>query len=180
MFALRSLGYTNIAGVDVSAEQVAIARQVMPRVVLGDVFDFLEQQPESFDFISALDLIEHLGKEEVFRFLDGCHAALRPKGRLVLQTPNADSCFVGSVRYGDFTHETCFSPHALGWLLELCHFHKIEARECGPAPTGPITAVRWLLWPALRAGLQLWNVVETGSRGSGVYTRVFVLSGVKR
>jgi hypothetical protein len=36
------------------------------------------------------------------------------------------------------------------------------------------------VWQALRAGLRLWNFVETGSSGSGVYTRVFVISGVKK
>src|SRR5947209_1860262 len=99
----KARGYVNLSGVDLSAEQVQIARQVVPGVVEGNVFDFLEARPAAFDLVTALDIIEHLHKEEVFRLLDACHHALRPGGRLVLQTPNADSPFAAAIRYGDFT-----------------------------------------------------------------------------
>ena len=179
LFGMKSLGYTNLAGVDISPEQVSIARQATSRIVLGDAVEFLESRPASFDFIIGLDVIEHLQKGEVFRFLDACHASLRPGGRLVLQTPNADSCFVGAVRYGDFTHETCFSPQSLDRLLTMCGFERIEWREGGPAPVGLVSAGRWVLWQAIRTGMRVWNFAETGSSGSGAYTRVFLISGVK-
>jgi len=181
LFFFRQQGFTRLHGVDTSPSQVRLARQVVPEVVQSDVFDFLRQSEDGFDLIAALDLIEHLHKDEVLNFLDLCHARLKPGGRLILQTPNADSPWVTGVRYGDFTHEVCFSPPLLARLLRLCGFVDIEAREMGPVAWGYSAAstVRFAFWQGIRALLRLWNVVETGRPGSGILTRVFVISGCK-
>jgi SAM-dependent methyltransferase len=179
LFFFRERGFKRLSGVDVSPEQVRLAREVVPDVVEGNLFDFLQSRAESFDLITALDLIEHLTKDEVLRFLDLCREALRPGGRLILQTPNADSPFYGSIRYGDFTHEVGFTPNSLGWLLKLCGFQAVQARECGPFPGRVVSRLRYLLWRTIRIGVRVWNMIETGSQGSGVYTRVFLMSGVK-
>jgi 2-polyprenyl-3-methyl-5-hydroxy-6-metoxy-1,4-benzoquinol methylase len=182
LYFFRHQGFVRLYGVDASPSQVRLARQVVPEVVQGDVFDFLEQSEGGFDLVAALDLIEHLRKDAVLDFLDLCHARLKPGGRLILQTPNADSPWVSGVRYGDFTHEICFSPPLLARLLRLCGFVDIEARETGPVAWGYSAAstVRFALWQGIRALLRLWNLVETGEPGSGVLTRVFVISGCKR
>lgn len=174
-------GYTDVHGVDVSPEQVTLARQVTPNVTQADVLKYLAGQAERFDFMSGLDIVEHFRKDEVLAFLDLCHAALKPGGRLVLQTPNADSPWMTAVRYGDFTHELGFNPNALSRLLALVGFEAIEPREQGPVPWGYSVAstLRWCVWQAIRAGLKVWNIAETGDAGSGVFTRVFLISGVK-
>lgn len=177
-FARR--GYGHVAGVDRSAEQVALARSHAPGVECGDVVDFLRKRSGCFDLVTGIDIVEHFTKDEALDFLDACYGALRPGGRLVLQTPNADSPFVGAVRYGDFTHETCFTPTLLRQLLELAGFAEVECREAGPIARGAKSLVRAALWRLIRAGLRLWNLAETGSGGSGVLTRVFLASGVRR
>lgn len=179
LHVLGTRGFTRLSGVDVSSEQVEIARQVCPAVAQSEAVDYLERRPAEFDLLLALDLIEHLGKDDVLPFLDACRRALRPGGRLILRTPNADSPFDSTIRYGDFTHEVCFNPHSLGWLLELCGFDCIEAREAGPRPLGIRSAGRFVLWRLLRRGIWLWNLIETGTGGSGVYTRVFFMSGTR-
>jgi hypothetical protein len=98
----------------------------------------------------------------------------------VLQTPNGESPFGGSVRYGDFTHETCFTPPLLGQLLELTGFGAAECRECRPVVRGAASLARSALWRALRQLLRIWNLAETGSAGSGILTRVFLASAVRR
>jgi 2-polyprenyl-3-methyl-5-hydroxy-6-metoxy-1,4-benzoquinol methylase len=175
-------GYRRICGVDIRPDQISRARQVTEQVILGDAIDFLEKQRNRFDLIIGLDIIEHFHKPEVLRFLDCCHDALKPRGRLVLQTPNAESPWGGSIRYGDLTHEVCFNPNALSRLLRLAGFSDIEAREAGPVLRGGslVSTARYALWQAFRAGLTLWNLAETGCRGSGVFTRVFLVSGLKR
>ncbi len=177
--ALGSFGYTSLAGVDASGEQVRVAREIAPQVVEGDLFEYLSEHEAAFGLVTAFDVVEHLGKEEVMAFLDACHRALAPGGRLVLQTPNAESPWGPSVRYGDFTHETCFTPESLGWLLRLSGFEEIEGREAGPRPLGPVSFGRFFLWRWIRWALALWNLVETGSAGSGIYTRVFLISALK-
>lgn len=177
----RQRGYTNLTGVDISPEQVALARQVTPNVVQDSVLDFLEAHPESFGLITGLDIVEHFQKDETLRFLDACYAALKPGGRLILQTPNAESPWGTVHRYNDFTHEVCFNPNALVRLLRLCGFSHIEAREQSPVPWGYSlsSSARYLVWRAIRLGLMLYNVAETGGVGSGVFTRILIASARK-
>lgn len=173
--------YANVHGVDISPEQVALARQVTPNVEQANVLDYLAKNPGRFDFISGLDIVEHFRKDEVLRFLDLCHAALKSGGRLVLQTPNAESPWGTHHRYNDLTHELAFNPNALSRLLALVGFTAIEAREQGPVPFGYSIAssLRWLAWQTIRVGLKVWNLAEMGDAGSGVFTRVFLISALR-
>jgi 2-polyprenyl-3-methyl-5-hydroxy-6-metoxy-1,4-benzoquinol methylase len=177
-FAKR--GYRDVHGVDVSSEQVELARRHCAQVEAGHLIPYLHARPGRFDLLTGFDIVEHLDKDEVLDFLDACHGALRPGGRLVLQTPNADSPFAGTVRYGDFTHETCFTPALLGQLLALTGFGDPEYRETRPVARGAPSLVRAALWRCLRQLLRLWNLVETGNAGSGVLTRVFLVSAIRR
>ena len=177
----KRMGYTNITGVDISPEQVKLARQVTPNVDEADVLEWLESNPASFDLITGFDIVEHFHKDEVLRFLDACHAALKPGGRLILQTPNADSPWGTVHRYNDFTHEVGFNPNALSRLLSLTGFQSIVSRETGPIPIGHSvkSTIRYLIWQFIRASLKLWNLAETGGVGSEVFTRVFLIAGEK-
>lgn len=181
LYFFKRMGYTNITGVDISPEQVKLARQVTPDVEEANVLDWLESHPASFDLITGLDIIEHFHKPEVLRFLDACCSTLKPDGRLILQTPNADSPWGTVLRYGDFTHEVGFNPNVLSKLLALVGFKEIESCEQGPVPTGHSlkSSIRYLIWQTIRTGLKLWNLAETGDAGSGVFTRVFLISGIK-
>jgi 2-polyprenyl-3-methyl-5-hydroxy-6-metoxy-1,4-benzoquinol methylase len=173
-------GYRDVRGVDVSAEQVELARHHAANVEAGDLVTFLRARPERFDLLTGLDIVEHFTKDEVLDFLDACHGALRTGGRLVLQTPNGESPFGGTVRYGDLTHETCFTPALLAQILELTGFGSVECRECRPVARGAVSRVRIALWQVIRQLLRLYNLAETGSPGSGVYTRVFLACALRR
>jgi 2-polyprenyl-3-methyl-5-hydroxy-6-metoxy-1,4-benzoquinol methylase len=60
------------------------------RVLHGDAMNLPEPfEPESFDAITAGELIEHF--ERPLDFLRACHATLKPDGLLVLSTPNPNS-----------------------------------------------------------------------------------------
>src|SRR5262245_6471649 len=177
---LKRRGYSGLMGVDISAAQVALARQVLPQVEEADVLDWLVRPAKRFDLLIALDLIEHLRREESLRFLDLCCEALNPGGRLVLQTPNADSPFGLQYRYGDITHEWAFTVDQLTRLMKRAGFSGIEARGQGPVPWGysVTSTARWVLWWGIRTGLQLWNLAETGVR-LPVLTRVFLITGCR-
>lgn len=175
----KSRGYINISGVDISPEQVALARQVTGDVVESDAIEFLQARSAGYDLVIGLDIVEHFKKDDVLPFLDACYNALRPGGRIVLQTPNAESIFGMKIRYGDFTHETAFDPSSLKKLLALCGFIEIEGREAGPAVHGVVSLARYFIWKVIRAALALYSLSETGDMGSGIYTRVFLMSGIK-
>ncbi len=174
-------GYKNVEGVDISPDQVALSRQVVSEVTEGHVIEFLESNPDQFDLITGFDIIEHFFKDEVLQFLEAAYSALRPNGRLILQTPNAESPWGAQHRYNDFTHEIGFNPNALGRLLRVVGFSAVEPRECGPVPLGNsiFSGIRFTLWQGIRLGLMAYNLIETGNPGDKVFTRVFLISGVK-
>jgi cyclopropane fatty-acyl-phospholipid synthase-like methyltransferase len=178
---LKQHGYTNVIGVDISSEQVQIARQALTNVIQANALGYLEANPGKFDLITGLDFIEHLKKDEALRFLDGCHAALKSNGRLILQTPNAASPWGNSLRYGDFTHETGFDTNSLSHLLSLCGFMGIKVREAGPVRWGYSikSTIRYYMWQLIRCPLKLYNLIETGESGSGIFTRVFLITAEK-
>ena len=179
LYFLRSLGYTNAVGVDVSPEQISIARQIA-NVVEGDATEFLERNAEQFDVVIGLDIVEHFRKDEALRFLDACYSSLKPGGRVILQTPNGGVPWALSAMYGDMTHETFFSPELLQRTVRIAGFQAVSLREMGPVPLGysVLSSVRWLLWQFVRAGSVARNLIETGS-SSGIYSRVFLLSAIR-
>lgn len=178
---LKNGGYEYVTGVDISPEQVRLSAQVIPDVVQANAIEYLENHQAAYDLIVGLDIVEHFDKAEALRFLDACFSSLRPSGRLILQTPNAESPWGTAHRYNDFTHELGFNPNAIGRLLQLIGFSKVEARELGPIPFGYSAAstLRAALWQLIRASLKFWNIVETGHPGCGVFTRVFLVSATK-
>jgi len=180
LYFLKTRGYTNLKGVDISPEQVNLARQVINSVAERNAIEYLDSHPDSFDLIIGLDIIEHFRKDEVLHFLWGCYKATRSGGRLILQTPNAESPWGIMHRYHDFSHELAFDPFSLKKLLELCGFVKIEPRPAGPVVHGVLSLGRFLLWKVIWSLLALWNLSETASIGSGIYTRVFLISAIKR
>lgn len=179
LFALRQAGYNTLYGVDYSIEQAANAKLVCEHVEQGDAIAYLTQNKEKFDIITAYDIIEHFDKAEIFTFVDALFGSLKPGGRLIVQTPNADSPWFGTVRYGDFTHELAFTPQSLSLILKVAGFSQFESRECRPFVHGLKSGLRAILWRCLRGTLTAWNLIETGSIGSGIYTRVFIAKADK-
>jgi len=175
----KTRGYADLQGVDVSPEQVALSKQVTENITEANTIDYLVEKQQSYDLITGLDIIEHFQKSEVLKFLDASYGALKPGGRIILQTPNAGSPWGMMVRYGDFTHEVAFGPNSLKQLLSLCGFSEIESRETGPVIHGVLSLGRFLIWKIIRVGLAIWNLSETGGMGSGIYTRTFLISGRK-
>lgn len=181
LYLLRRLGYSNLTGIDLSPEQIRIASQWLRDAVIieGDAREFLTGSVDRYGLICAFDVIEHFRKEEVLPFLELVYQALKPGGRFILQTPNAESPNVGSVAYADFSHEWFFTPEGLEHVLRLAGFSGFQARESGPHIHGVKSLVRFGLWRLIRLFLALWNLAEMGSAGSGVYSRVFVATAVK-
>lgn len=161
----KNRGYHDLAGCDISPDQVERARRVVPSVEFADVLGWLSRHESRFALITALDLIEHLTRGEALRFLELARHALRPGGRLILQTPNAAAPGGMDYRYGDMTHEWCYNPNQLERLLRRAGFGHVEFHEQGPVPWGysATSTIRWLVWKLLCAGVQLWWLAETGA-----------------
>lgn len=169
---LKSQGYTNLAGVDSSAQQVKIAHCLdLAQVEVGDIFTVLNKYRNRFACISAFNVLEHLEKEQVLPFLKAVQTALKPGGCLLLEIPNANSPFGGRTRYWDFTHELSFTPTSLGQILRVAGFADVQFRERSPVVHGTKSWIRSRLWQFLRQVIGFYLLVEQGSAGYKIFTQ---------
>lgn len=148
-------GFTNIQAVDLSEEQLDIARRRLRERELGiegrvefrsaDAFEFL-RRGDSYRAIAVLDFLEHLPKPEILTMLDLCHRALEPGGLLFLRVSNAENPLWAAAFYRDFTHETPFTSASLRQCLEVTAFEPLKiAYEVVPAVTPrsrPVTRLK--------------------------------------
>jgi SAM-dependent methyltransferase len=182
LYFFKQSGFKNISGVDISPAQIRLASQVVPNVYGANILEWLHKNTACYDLIIGLDIIEHLHKTEVFDILDLCHSALKPGGRLILQTVNCESPWGNIILYGDFSHEVGFTHNSLSRLLKITGFKDVESREIGPVPINYsfLSSCRYILWQFFRIGMKVWNLVETGSSGSGIFTRIFIISAINK
>lgn len=180
LHALGTLGFTRLSGIDVSPEQVVLARQVTESITQGDLLTGLQEQKDgNFGAIFLFDVIEHLTKREILALIDAVVRKLRPGGLFICHCPNGDSPFVGNILAGDYTHETLLNASSAENLCTLFGMEKFEAREHLGASAGVKGRLRGLAWHGVRFGLKLLNLIETGSTGSGVFTRQFCFKARK-
>ena len=169
---LQSRGYTDLAGVDSSPQQVEIAQRLgLQQVEVGDIFDALYKFPNHYSCIIAFNVLEHLDKDQVLPFLKAAKAALRPNGCLLLELPNSNSPFGSRTRYWDFTHELSFTPTSLLQIFEVVGFSGVQLRERDPVVHGLKSLVRSILWQGIRQALGFYLVVEQGNTGYEVFTQ---------
>lgn len=157
---LQSVGFTKLTGIDLSEEQVSIAKSKGFNVIQANVFDFLTEKKECYDLIFAIDLIEHFSKDELFKLLLLINEALKPGGVFVLQTPNGEGLLPGYVIYGDLTHFTILSPLSLRQILSATGFDMIRVKELGPGFF--IHFPLFIVWQILRLLFIIVKFVEIG------------------
>jgi len=176
--AFERRGYRSVIGVDQSPSQVALARQLGHEVHEVDAIEFLEGRAGEFGLIVVIDVFEHLTRQQAWELLEHTLQALRPGGRLVIQTPNGDSPWVGNLLHGDPTHVHCYTPVLLEKLLTAAGFVQAASRATGPAPTSFARRLRCWAWGLVCATLHVVNRLE-GAVTSGIQTRNFLCSGVR-
>ena len=166
---LKSRGFTNAQGVDCSEPQIEVARGRGLDAALDDVFEYLSWVENGTDVVAAIDFIEHLTADELFRLFDALKGTLKPGGRLILQTPNGAGLFASEVVYGDLTHMTIFTPGSLRQVLSAAGFDNIRFIECGPAPINLKGAIKVALWRTVRAFAAAARMTEL-SEGKDIWT----------
>jgi 2-polyprenyl-3-methyl-5-hydroxy-6-metoxy-1,4-benzoquinol methylase len=150
-------------GIDLSPGQVAIARAAgLTQVHQGDYRALLAARPASVAAITATDLLEHLGKQEVLDTFDCVAAALLPGGVFIGRVPNAASPLGGGSQHGDFTHETAFTGRSIRQLAAATGFRSLAIRPCAPVADGLLGAGRVAVWKPVSALFRLALAAETG------------------
>ena len=144
---LNSKGFSHVTGIDISEEQISLAKKRNLNTRVANVFEFLASPGDQpFDVILALDFLEHFTKDEVIKLLGLVYEALNKNGMFVAQTPNGQGLFPGQVMYDDFTHLTIFTPKSLEQILKTVGFDDIRFEETGPVPIGITGKSRKALW----------------------------------
>ena len=149
-------------GIDISPEQIEIAKGKGADVFLIDFRNYLPAHMGNFSAIIAIDFFEHLAKEEVVEALEMIVGALRPGGVLICRVPNAASPLVGRISHGDFTHETCFTEASIRQVCIAAGFLTVRVLEMKPKVHGIASACRSILWRIYSNFLKLVYAVETG------------------
>jgi SAM-dependent methyltransferase len=173
LYFLEREGFHNTSGVDLCAEELDTARQfIKGQLHHAAIIDHLKKtESASVDLLTALNILEHLNKDELLAVLKEARRVLGPHGILIAQVPNAMSPFGSATRYWDMTHEWAFTPGTFRQLAKVVGFDdQIDFRECSPEPHGFRSSVRWLLWKGLHAALSAWMLIELGSSRERIFT----------
>lgn len=178
VYYLQSRGYRRACGVDISPEQIEVARDLgIENVWCGDARTWLTKK-SVYDAIVARDLLEHLTKQEAFDLLMDVAESLVPGGCFIMQVPNGEGLYAPSIIYGDYTHESPFTASSGRQLLLNAGFSSVTAYAIEPLPAGRFGWLRAPLWKLRVAYHRLWKIIETGN-GSGLFTSTIVIMGIK-
>jgi 2-polyprenyl-3-methyl-5-hydroxy-6-metoxy-1,4-benzoquinol methylase len=156
---LRSRGYQNVLGIDLSEEQLAQARAAgITNVLHADLLEHLGAAAGRYDFIIASHVLEHFPKAQVVDCLRSMGRSLRAGGRMLVLTPNAGSPLGLPYSLGDFTHEVYFTAMSLAQVAAIADLSLVHLGGIAPDPTGFKGRIRRAVWdlamgPALRAVL---------------------------
>lgn len=105
-------GFKNLIGIDLSPDDLEIAKNTLPRNVkleCMDAFEFLKGKDSVYDLIFSKAVFEHIEKCRVMELIELCKKALKPGGVLIIEVPNMDWIHAPHERYMDFTHEVGFT-----------------------------------------------------------------------
>ena len=129
LYYLKSSGFSNTIGLDVSKSQVERARSMLDDVdivLVEDPITWLEQQCNNFDLVTMNDVLEHVDISKIPHLLEAVHASLRPGGLLLVKTVNGGYPLGTGGRYLDFTHTTAFTEKSLVQILIHAGFETVD------------------------------------------------------
>ncbi|OGS45232.1 MAG: hypothetical protein A2539_10400 [Elusimicrobia bacterium RIFOXYD2_FULL_34_15] len=181
LYYLKSRGYHNIHGIDISSQQIKAAIQNgFDSVECASAFDFLNNKREEYDAIIMIDILEHIEKSEELQLLNKVHNALKINGRVILQLPNALSLF-NEFLYQDITHETAFTSGSARQILDIAGFKNINIYSVMPPSHGLKRLVAslmwWLFWQNL---IRFYMLSVNGNLMGDVYTGNLMAIAEKR
>lgn len=143
----KARGYT-ACGNDIIPEMVTAGQKRGLDVRLGELKP-TDHAPQSFQWIVALDVLEHLTTAGIVEHLAMFRTLLKPGGKVVVRFPNGASPFFGFHQYGDVTHLTPLTPELLGQLARKAGMEVTAELRLRPYPKSPGDRLkRWISYRA--------------------------------
>lgn len=163
---LAQAGYKSVVGIDSDPGKVEYAQRRSLPCEVAEAFGFLERSRGEFDVIIPEQELNHLTHQETIDFLQLCHAALRPGGRIIVYAMNGANPLVGSENLAhNIDHFYLVTEYSLTQLLELGGFRQVR----------PFALKLYVFWknPLNYVGLAVTTLLELGMRV------IFMLYGKK-
>lgn len=132
--AMRAAGIP-ARGIDLAEECVRHCRAKGLEAEQADLFAYLEGLlPGSLDGLFSAQVVEHLPPARLPQMIRLASRALRPGGRIVLETPNPACLAIFATHfYLDPTHERPVPADLLGFYLQESGFGRIRVDYLSPA-----------------------------------------------
>jgi 2-polyprenyl-3-methyl-5-hydroxy-6-metoxy-1,4-benzoquinol methylase len=171
LMMLRDSGYTNLRGIDISPEQVALAHDLGASMVEQGTLETAIAQERNVALVTMFDVIEHLTRAEAISVLQGIHGMLDDGGVLLLRTPNVDAALGTVLSFGDLTHEMHLNKYS---ALEL--FASLDYRQVDILPVKPVGGslaarlIRGIIGPITSLGSHLAHITQGISRSATIST----------
>lgn len=167
LWFLQKDGFTNTIGIDISPEQIQIAKQFgVKNVHVCHWQEYLADHPSQFGFILLDNVIEHMNKEEIIKLLQAIKIALKPGGKLYISTPNSGSIFGLPLAFIDFTHEVFFTAASLAQVLNICDFKSIDIYGEPLIAFNLKSWARKLIFQLIKPLIKVAYLVGTGGGGN--------------
>lgn len=119
----KELGYKRISSIDISKDVCRHVKKIgFDCKLVKDSSAFLKKHPNEYDLIVLNDVLEHIPKHLIVDLVKSIYDSLRPKGKLIVKVPNAQSPHFAVGRYGDLTHEQSFTETSFTQLFRVCGY----------------------------------------------------------
>jgi 2-polyprenyl-3-methyl-5-hydroxy-6-metoxy-1,4-benzoquinol methylase len=127
LMGLRDLGYSDLNGIDVSAEAVKFCKENNLNVFfVGDISDHKVSEDKKYDVIMMSHVLEHIPKDQIIPTVKYIKSSLlKEGGSFFLMVPNAQSNTGAYWMYEDFTHHTLFTAGSAIYVLRSGGFTDI-------------------------------------------------------
>ena len=173
---IKSLGYQDIIGIDISEDQINFAKNKLGLdcVFRSDAATWLENDEKKYDVIFCLDVLEHLELNDLIKITGLISKSLKTEGILIIQVPNSISPF-SPVFHGDLTHKRAFTVSSLKQLFIHSGFANIDIHESKIKGSSFLTKLRQLIYSfILRPIFYFCSLVLHGAEEAGNYTQNLV------
>lgn len=123
---MRSWGFAHSKGVDISPSTIEFCKSLdLDCELTKDTVSWLDENQDSFDLITLLDVLEHVPRDQTIEFCRKLRGSLKEGGTLIVQVPNLQAPDGHLHHFNDFTHVSGFIEHSLSQVLSTAGFKDI-------------------------------------------------------
>lgn len=179
---LQNHNYSNAQGIDISADQIAKAKELgHNKVQCADISTFLSESSASYDVIVGIDIIEHLTKAELLNLLELIQQRLNPGGMVIFRTPNCDAPLGSTFFFGDFTHEIYLNYFSAEQVMLTMGFKDIHILKSHVGVKNPLKNLfRHILWFKMNIWFKLVLFASGRSSKKVLFTPNLIISAKKQ